>query len=436
MKPIHIRKCVSTLLVSLLGVLSGALTGALAGEPQKGASEAAGYQQVFDRHKEALQDAAQRKSSTVTLDLDVNGKISAGDLVLVNYAASLEDGTLLGTTLEKAANDRARKKAAWFKTPERFLPVELIAGKEELFPGSAGALLGMGAEEKKHLVIPPEKGFGPYEERKKSVYPTTRTIPRVIRMGADEYIKKLKSFPVVGKEVELVTYFKARVTHVGENEATLEFLPKDGARFEEEIGVIEVRVKGDEITTTLQPKIGADFMGNGMQGKIVAVESGSFTVDYNDPLAGKPIILDLEVVNVTKAAALQTKPIDWIEEHDDGLARAKREGKPVFLILYADWCGWCKKTFAEIIQDPRVNRLKDKFVWIKVNADKKTKYKQIYGQNGFPMMVLLRPDGTVAEKIDGFRDGATLARVLKEFLATSQPGQAGTKTVSATDGHR
>ena len=106
------------------------------------------------------------------------------------------------------------------------------------------------------------------------------------------------------------------------------------------------------------------------------------------------------------------------------------------MILYADWCGWCKKTFAETIPDPRVSRLKDKFVWMKVNSDKETKYKQMYGQNGFPMMVLLRPDGTVAEKIDGFRDGAALGRVLKEFLATSQPGQAGTKTVSATDGHR
>ena len=42
MKPIHIRKCVFTLLVSLMGALPGALTGAHAGEPQKGASEAAG----------------------------------------------------------------------------------------------------------------------------------------------------------------------------------------------------------------------------------------------------------------------------------------------------------------------------------------------------------------------------------------------------------
>ena len=64
-------------------------------------------------------------------------------------------------------------------------------------------------------------------------------------------------------------------------------------------------------------------------------------MDTNNPLAGKNIVVDLEVVSLTKAAPQQ---IDWIENQEAGLAKAKKEGKPVFLLLYADWCGWCKKT--------------------------------------------------------------------------------------------
>ena len=416
MKTFRIRHRALTIIVAFIGALPVTITSVHAGEAQQATPEAGNEQQAMEKINKALQDAAKHNSSTVTIDLDDTGRIAAGDLVRVNYTASLENGTLLGTTLEKVAGDPARKKAEWFKAPEHFLPVELIAGKEELIPGLAGALPGMGPGEKKHLVVPPEMGFGAYDPQKKSTYPTTRNMPRTIEMGADEYGNRFHTFPVVGKDVDLVPYFKARVTKVDDREATLEFLAKDGARFDEGIGVTEVHVKGDGITTVLQPRIGADFMANGMRGKIVAVESGAFTVDYNGPTAGKPLILDLEVVSTTRAAEIKTSPIDWFEEQEKGLAEAKKAGKPLFLLLYADWCGWCKKTMTETLPDPRIVRLRDKFVWMRLNSDKEQRYKKQYGQDGFPMMVILKPDGTVLKKIDGYRNAAALKAELEGVL--------------------
>ena len=60
--------------------------------------------------------------------------------------------------------------------------------------------------------------------------------------------------------------------------------------------------------------------------------------------------------------------------------------------------------------------LKDKFVWVKVNSDKETKYKQQYGQNGYPLMLVLNPDGTLRKRIDGYRDAHGLKEELEGVL--------------------
>ena len=81
----------------------------------------------------------ERNSSTVTIDLDDNGKIAAGDLVLVNYTASLEDGTLLGTTLEKTANDPGAEESRMVQDARAFSP-----GRADRRQGGAVSRTGRG----------------------------------------------------------------------------------------------------------------------------------------------------------------------------------------------------------------------------------------------------------------------------------------------------
>lgn len=345
-----------------------------------------------------------------------SGTVQAGDLVTVDYTAALEDGAIFSTTLENIAKDPEKKKVSWLVSPAGFAAVEIVAGKQELFPSLGEAVLGMAAGDKKQVRLTPDQAFGFPDPQKKMDLPCARTVPRVIRMPAEEYVKRFSSFPVLHKEVELTPYFKARVAEVTEQDVVLEFLAKDGETVTESYGTVLIRVAGDEVTTTLRPVVGAPFPLNDGMGMISATDGSTFTVDLNNPLAGMNIVLDLEVVSVAKAESLKGEPVDWIEDHERGLARAREEGKPVFLLLYADWCGWCRKTFTETIPDPRIRRLKERFVWVKVNSDKETKYKQQYGQDGFPMMVIMSSDGKVLKKIDGFRDSRGLKEELEGVL--------------------
>ncbi|NVN90570.1 MAG: thioredoxin family protein [Desulfuromonadales bacterium] len=338
----------------------------------------------------------------------------SGDLVTVNYTVALEDGTLVATTQEKIARDQAVKKVSWYREPGGYGPQELVAGKPEIMPGLAEALVGMKAGEKRRITLAPDKAFGMPDPKKTQQLPCSQAFPTTIRMPADEYVKRFSTFPVVNKEVELLPYFKSRVAEVTERDVALEFQVKDGAQFTDTYGTVSVAVAKDTITTTLKPKLGAPFPLKDGEGVISATDGITFTVDMNHPLAGKSIVLDLETVSV--ATPPQGASIDWIEDHDAGLARAKQEGKPVLLILHADWCSWCKKTFSDVIPDPRIAALRDRFVWVRVNSDKEAKYKQKYAQNGFPMIVLFKGDGSEARRMEGFQSVTALRSMMRELL--------------------
>jgi thiol:disulfide interchange protein len=129
------------------------------------------------------------------------------------------------------------------------------------------------------------------------------------------------------------------------------------------------------------------------------------------------VVVDVQVLKVvTRASEISGVQIPWIEEHDKGLASARAAGKPAVLVLYADWCQWCKKLLTESFPDPRIRVLKDRLVWIKVNSDRLKDYGTKYEQKGFPTIIFFKPDGTIARKLEGYVDAAALREALETLI--------------------
>ena len=86
------------------------------------------------------------------------------------------------------------------------------------------------------------------------------------------------------------------------------------------------------------------------------------------------------------------------------------------LVLYAGWCSWHRKLIDETTQDPRVQKLWDRFVWVKINSDDKTEDKEFYNQKGFPLILMLGADGEILNRIDGYRHPQAFLRELQICL--------------------
>lgn len=337
--------------------------------------------------------------------VEVPDRVQSGDLVNVQVTAALSDGAIYYTTVPQIDKDSKYTKVDWYTTPKHFSTEQIVAGQSDpFFPGVADAVLGMSVGEKNTETIASERAFGPPNPKQIIEYPLQKATPKVITLGPAGFVQRYEQFPIVGSEIPITPYFNARVTAVSDRIATLKVEITEGKRIEEPYGVTELEVTDQTVIMTLTPIIGSFFDIGEKKGRIVEVNESVFKVDFNHPLQGQDIQYDLEVVSLTKASQFAGWELPWLEDYDSALTFAEEEGKPTVLALYADWCGFSKRFFNETATDPRIKAMTDKFVWVRIDSNLHSEYKEKFGQDGYPMIVLFNPEGEIVEKIDGFRD--------------------------------
>ena len=93
-------------------------------------------------------------------------------------------------------------------------------------------------------------------------------------------------------------------------------------------------------------------------------------------------------------------PVDWFPWGDEALAKAKREGKPIFLSIGYSACHWCHVMERESFEDEAVAAVLNlRFVPIKVDREERPDIDRIYmkavqaltGSGGWPLSVFLTP---------------------------------------------
>jgi len=94
-------------------------------------------------------------------------------------------------------------------------------------------------------------------------------------------------------------------------------------------------------------------------------------------------------------------PVDWYPWGPEAFAKAKAEGKPVFLSVGYSACYWCHVMERECFQDAAIAKaLNAGFVCVKVDREERPDVDQVYmaalqvfGRGGWPMSMFLTPDG-------------------------------------------
>ena len=110
----------------------------------------------------------------------------------------------------------------------------------------------------------------------------------------------------------------------------------------------------------------------------------------------------------------------WLKSFATAQKKAKEHNSLVFVDLYADWCGWCKKMEQEVFVTEAFQKATDDKVLLRLNTEDNgegTKLSQKFGVTSLPTFLLLTPEGTVAGMIRGYAPS-------KEFVVTLNQTEA------------
>jgi len=124
------------------------------------------------------------------------------------------------------------------------------------------------------------------------------------------------------------------------------------------------------------------------------------------------------------AGPLLAAEAHWLTSLPEAKALAKKENKLILMdFTGSDWCGWCKKLDAETFSKPEFADYAGKnLVLVEVDFPAKKQQsdevkkankalQEKYDVNGYPTLILLKPDGTMLWKQPGYLAGGPSAMI-------------------------
>ncbi len=130
----------------------------------------------------------------------------------------------------------------------------------------------------------------------------------------------------------------------------------------------------------------------------------------------------------TVTTSAKTTEIKWLS-YDEAAKLTAKKPRKIFIDVYTDWCGWCKRMDKTTMQDAKViEYMNKKFYAVKLNAEsgKKIVYKgqtmteqelaaQIFHATSFPTTVYLDEGENLLQPLAGYLEPDVLTKILHYF---------------------
>lgn len=139
----------------------------------------------------------------------------------------------------------------------------------------------------------------------------------------------------------------------------------------------------------------------------------------------------------TPVAPVSTATVEWMS-FDEAMKRMETEPRKVFIDVYTDWCGWCKRMDASTFSHPQIaSYLNEKWYAVKFDAEQKAPvmykgkeytfvpsqsrgYNQLAaeltgGRLSYPTTVYLDEKADPIQSIPGYKDAYNMDKILQFF---------------------
>lgn len=115
--------------------------------------------------------------------------------------------------------------------------------------------------------------------------------------------------------------------------------------------------------------------------------------------------LTLFFLFIVQTFSLNGQGVDFFEgTYDEALAEAQKTGKNIFLDIYTQWCGPCKRLRNEVFSQPDIGKLMNAhFITLLVDAEegKNSKIARKFNAFAYPTLVFLLPSGKTEVTFNG-----------------------------------
>ena len=125
----------------------------------------------------------------------------------------------------------------------------------------------------------------------------------------------------------------------------------------------------------------------------------------------------------------EEKKINWLSL-EEAYAANQKEPRKIFVDVYTDWCGWCKKMDRETFANPEVAEyVNENYYAVKLDAESEREFEMAgekmtervvarhMGVSSFPTIVFIHEDFKSIQPVPGYRPAKDFKEILAKFKA-------------------
>lgn len=85
----------------------------------------------------------------------------------------------------------------------------------------------------------------------------------------------------------------------------------------------------------------------------------------------KPFLFTIVFIILSHAQTKAQEKIEWLS-FEEAISKCKKDPRKIFIDVYTDWCGWCKKMDRSTFSDPEVIKYMNAYYYaVKFDAESK-----------------------------------------------------------------
>jgi len=129
------------------------------------------------------------------------------------------------------------------------------------------------------------------------------------------------------------------------------------------------------------------------------------------------------------SSVAEAEEIKWYS-YEEGMQKAKSEGKPIFIDFWSQSCGPCVEMENKVYPDEDVIEKSSDFINIKVDAYAERQLSTEYNIESIPTLIFLNSDGEEIKRVRGLVYSSELINTMDEVLNSISNDNSDDQSVS------